>query len=62
MNYRNFRFSEIKENFRKDLNLKSYVLFIVEVENDSDKNAGFRGRGRFVILIKEFFYYLQINF
>jgi len=28
----------------------TYVLFMVEVENDSDKNAGFRGRGRLVIL------------
>jgi hypothetical protein len=27
---------------------------MVEVENDSDKNAGFRGRGRFVILIKQY--------
>jgi hypothetical protein len=32
---------------------KTYGLFIVDAENDSDKNAGFRGRGRFVILKKE---------
>jgi hypothetical protein len=39
--------------FRRDLIwIKTHVLFIVEVENDSDKNAGFRGRGRFVILMK----------
>jgi hypothetical protein len=44
----------LKWNFRKDfIWIKTYGLFIVDAENDSDKNAGFRGRGRFVILKKE---------
>ena len=33
--------------------MKIYVLLIAEVENDSDRNAGFRGRGRVVILIEK---------
>ncbi len=40
--------------FEKDLmEMKIYVLWIAVVENDSDKKAGFLGRGRLVILIEE---------
>jgi hypothetical protein len=40
--------------FEKDLmEMKIYVLWIAVVENDSDKKAGFLGRGRLVILTEE---------
>ncbi len=54
MDDRNFWFSERKKTFEDmEFGCRTYVLWIAEVENDSDRKAGFRGRGRLVILRKE---------